>query len=151
MCIAQYNILFLYSSAIDPFKGGVESVTSELSSYFISKGSSCYYLSLYKNNSNNIMQFNLPNSVNFYNQENIAFVLKFVKDKNINILINQGGISKDCSQLSYVVKPYGIKIVSCIHNSLLDTVRNFDILYYNKFKKYKLEKLLFLTKIKVVE
>ena len=151
MCNKQYNILFLYSSVIDPLKGGVESVTSELSNYFLSKGCYCYYLSLHENNSNNKIQFTLPNSTCFYNKENIEFILNFVNDRKVDILINQGGISEDCSQLAYVVKPYGIKIVSCIHNSLLDTVRNFDMLYYNQFKKYNLHKFIYLTKNRYIK
>lgn len=153
MCVNQYNILFLYSNVIDPLKGGVQSVTYELSQYFTSNGCCCYYLGLNKTDKdiNTNVQFYLPNSSKFNNNENREYLLSFIKDKKINILINQGGISCDCSNLAYIVKPYGVKIISCIHNSLLDIIRNFDILYYNKLKRYKIHKLLSITKYSFVK
>lgn len=151
MNMNKFNILFLYSGVIDPLRGGIESVTNELAEYFTTKGCSCYYLSLNKNISSNKRQYYLPNSTCFYNVENKEYLINFIKQKQINILINQGGFDKDCSQLAYLVKAYGVKLISCIHNSLLDRIRNFDVSYYNKFKKKKLHFLLKYTRYKFVK
>ena len=65
MCVDQFNILYLYSSVINPLKGGVQSVTYELSNYFVSKNCCCYYLSKDKIDGDNKMQFCLPDSSRF--------------------------------------------------------------------------------------
>ena len=140
------NILFLYSGIIEPLRGGIESVTCELADYFTDKGCLCYYLSLNKDKNNDIRQHYLPNSSNFFNEENKTFLIDFIKDKNINILINQGGFDIDCCQLAYEVKNYGVKLISCIHNSLLDRIRHFDVSYYSTFKKRKIQFLLNFTR-----
>lgn len=142
----KFNILFLYSGIIEPLRGGIESVTYELAEYFTDKRCLCYYLSLNKDRNNDIKQHYLPNSSNFFNDENITFLIDFIKDKNINILINQGGFDIDCCQLAYEVKNYGVKLISCIHNSLLDRIRHFDVSYYSTLKKKKMQFLLKYTR-----
>ena len=116
----KFNILFLYSNVVDPVKGGIQSVTCELANYFISKGCSCYYLSLNDTRTNDIKQFYLPNSTSFYNKENKTFLIDFIHNRNIDILINQGGFDKECCRLAFIVKEYGIKLISCIHHPLID-------------------------------
>lgn len=147
----KFNILFLYASAIDPLKGGIESVTYELSNYLSSIGCSCYYLSLNRSESNDSKQFFLPNDSFFLNEENKMFLIDFIKDKKIDILINQGGFDKEGCQFSYIVKDYGVKLISCLHNSLLDRIRYFDISYYNTFKKRKIQFLLKYTRNRFVK
>ena len=142
----KINILFLYSGVIDPLRGGIESVTCELADYFTNKGCLCYYLSLNEDKNNDLKQYYLPNSSKFYNDENKAFLIDFIKDKNITILINQGGFDIDCCLLAYEVKSHGVKLISCIHNSLLDRIRHFDVSYYSTFRKRKLQFLLKLTR-----
>lgn len=140
------NILFLYSNIIDPLRGGIQSVTYELADYFTLKGCTCYYLSLNNEKNNDNKQYYLPNSLTFFNEENKTFLIRFVKEKYINILINQGGFDKECCQLAYIAKEYGVKLISCIHNSLLDRIRNFDVSYYNQFKRRNLHFLLKYTR-----
>ena len=143
----KYNILFLYAGVINPLRGGVESVTYELSNYFTSKGHTCYYLSKKRvNDIGDNKQFYLPNESNFLNAENKAYLINFIKEKKINILINQQGFDKDCCKFAYTVKDHGVKLISCIHHPLIDKVRNFEVLFYNRFKKYKLQSLLKITK-----
>ena len=87
----KYNILFLYAGVINPLRGGVESVTYELSNYFTSKGHTCYYLSRKRvNDIGENKQYFLPNKSKFLNEENKAYLTKFIKEKKIDILINQG-------------------------------------------------------------
>ena len=142
----RYNILFLYSNIIDPIRGGIESVTYELAKYFSSKGYLCYYLTLNNTSNNDDKQFYLPDSSLFLNEKNKEFLIDFIKEKNINILINQGGFDKECCQLAYIAKEYGVKLISCIHNSLLDRIRNFEVSYYNQFKRRNLHFLLKYTR-----
>ena len=143
MRYTKFNILFLYSGVIEPLKGGIESVTYELSNYLRSNGCVCYCLSLNKSNYiDNDKQLFLPNSSCFVNEENKLFLINFVRNKQIDVLINQGGFDKDCSLLASEVIKYDVKLVSCIHNSLLDRIRHFDVTYYNILKKKKIQFLL---------
>ena len=143
----KYNILFLYDGVINPLRGGVESVTYELSNYFTSKGHKCYYLSKKKvNDIGDSKQYFLPSESNFLNADNKAYLINFIKEKKIAILINQQGFDKDCCKFAYLVKDYGVKLISCIHNPLIDKVRNFEVVFYNRFKKYNLQFLLKITK-----
>ena len=148
----KYNILFLYAGVINPLRGGVESVTYELSNYFTSKGHTCYYLSRKRvNDFGENKQYFLPNKSKFLNEENKTYLTKFIKEKKIDILINQGGFDKDCCQFAYLVKDYGVKLISCIHNPLIDKVRNFEFAFYNRFKKYNLHKLLVISRNRFVK
>lgn len=142
MKMTEFNILFLYSGVIDPLRGGIESVTSELSDYFTKNGCLCYYLSLHHDKNDDIKQYYLPNTSCFLNDENKIYLINFIKENKINIVINQGGFDKDCCLLAYEVKKHGVKLVSCLHQSLLDRIRNFDVTYYNIFEKKKLQFLL---------
>ena len=147
----RFNILFLYYNVINPLKGGIQSVTYELSNYFSSVGCSCYYLSLKRSESNDNKQYFLPNDSFFLNEENKFFLINFIKEKKIDILINQGGFDKEGCQFSYIVKDYGVKLISCLHNSLLDRIRYFDISYYCTFKRRKIQFLLKYTRNKFVK
>lgn len=147
MNVIKYNILFLYAGVINPLRGGIESVTHELSNYFTSKGHKCYYLSKKRvNDIGDNKQYFLPNESKFLNEENKAYLIKFIKEKKIDILINQGGFDKDCCQFAYIAKDYGVKLISCIHHPLVDKVKNFEVVFYNRFKKYRLQTLLGITK-----
>lgn len=147
----RFTILFLYYNVINPLKGGIQTVTYELSNYLSSKGCSCYYLSLKKSDSNDCKQYFLPNDSSFLNEENKMYLINFIKEKKIDILINQGGFDKEGCQFSYIVKDYGVKLVSCIHNPLIDKVRNFESYFYNKFKKYKLQATLKITRYSCIK
>mgnify|MGYP003291691583 CR=1 FL=1 len=134
----KLNILFLYSNVINPIKGGIQNVTYELSGYFTSKGNSCYYISLNNLKIDDKKQYYLPNASSFLNNENKNFLINFIKEKNIDIVINQGGFDKDCCKFAYIAKQHGVKLISCLHNSLLERIRNFETVHYNSFKKYNL-------------
>ena len=66
-------------------------------------------------------------------------------------MINQGGFDKEGCQFSYIVKNYGVKLISCLHNSLLDRIRYYDISYYSTYKRKKIQFLLKYTRNKFVK
>lgn len=147
----RYNILFIYSNIINPIRGGIESVTYELAKYFSSKGYLCYYLSLNNTTNNDNKQFYFPDSSHFFSERNKDFLINFIKENNINILINQGGFDKECCLLAYEVKKYGVKLISCIHNSLLDRIRNFEVSYYSQFKERNMHYFLKCTRYSFIK
>tara|TARA_B110000879_G_C11113035_1_gene488268 strand:+ start:299 stop:1489 length:1191 start_codon:yes stop_codon:yes gene_type:complete len=142
------NILFLYYSEIIPENGGVQRVTSVLTDYFEKKNNVVYYLSCKRNHQDlesNNRQFFLPNQDDIYNLNNIQFYIQFIKDKNIDIVINQaahgGGLVTFCN---FAKAHKNIKIISVIHNSLLGNVLNFTSSHAKQIDRLKLPFLNFL-------
>ena len=143
------NVLFIYSDIIDPLKGGVERVTCVLRDFFRRNDINVYFLSLSgKVNDINasIEQYCLPKPDDLYSSENIDFYLSFLESKNIDTVINQGGLSPRTSGFSYYCKRNSkVSLISVIHSSLLASIRNYSISYYEKYKKYHLTPFLTLT------
>ena len=145
------NVMFLHEMGINPIAGGISRMTSVLSAGLKSKDVNTFYLSMikvdgveYDNN-----QFFFPDSELPTANENSNYLIQFVKDKNIDILINQAAISSIYRDLSFVVKHRGVKIISVIHNSLLTPIINFSALKENRIIDLGLSFLLPLTKNKL--
>jgi glycosyltransferase involved in cell wall biosynthesis len=142
------NILFLYQLTIDPQRGGVERVTYTLASWLETKGYKIYFLGLKKSRvslSVDSRQYYLPESRKFCTTGNIYYFLTFLKEKNIDIVINQGGIDPQSSELSYYCHQVNVKLISVIHNSLLASIKNFSSVHSDQFKKYGIMFLLPIT------
>ncbi len=141
------NILFLYSGEILPERGGVQRVTSVLADEFARRGNGVFYLSLPAKTSGNAFserQFFLPEN-DFAAEKNRTFFLDFLKDKKIDVVINQGGNGKDCSRLAYAAKENGDPVVSVCHCGLVDSARNFRAIHEAAWKRRHLDWLLPLT------
>jgi len=120
------NILFVYTSQIIANSGGVQKVTSVLSSFFSSKNNKCYYLSLEKTSiSHQKNHYFLPNEeVN--SDLNKDYIKNIVIKNEINIIINQAALGGMMSELCYSAKEISnVKILSVIHNSLLGNSDSF--------------------------
>lgn len=118
------NILF---TAINPFYppfGGLQKVTDTLCRELIALKNNVYYLNLtwcreecksylYPANSVTI----LPES-DIYSEENITFYNKFIKDKGIDVVINQNGLYEGAS-LFCKVYDKKVKLISVVHNNPL--------------------------------
>lgn len=140
--------MFLHEMGINPIAGGISRMTSVLSSGLKSKGFNVFYLSMIKLDSvdydNN--QFFFPDSDLPTGNENTNYLIQFVREKNIDILINQATTSSIYRDLSFVVKHRGVKIISVIHNSLLTPIINFAALKENRIIDLGLSFLLPLIK-----
>lgn len=148
------NILFLYGSVISPTKGGVQRVTNVLADYFESNNNIVYFLGLNKSEGDNYhddRQFLLPEPPKFYTKRNIHFFQDFIRAHNIDVVINQGGLGKDCSRLANFSNEFGAKEISVLHNSPLASIIHFSSSKADKFKKMQLGFLLPLTDIKWVK
>lgn len=133
------NILFLYPS-INPNKGGIERVTYVLSNYLKSQGYNCFYLGLKQKIDKPEKEMTyLPDRSNEFTDENIQFFLKFLKDNHINVVINQGGMyGSKSSLLSFEGRKVGVKVINCIHNSLLDPYRHLECTYSSRISHLRL-------------
>lgn len=114
------NILFFYVTTINPISGGIQRVTDILGRYFIGEGFNVSYLSARKKGEDMIFnQYYLPNSCQVNVEENRLYYLNFLKENNIDIVINQSAINpKICSHIIRWTTECGIKIISVFHNSL---------------------------------
>lgn len=114
------NVLFLYTSELDPLKGGIERVTDVISRYLRTIGYTVYWI--YWGNSNE-KGWVFP-SKEIYTIENINYLSKIVKEYKIEIVVNQAGFSKDTFRLVYSVKDsVPFKLITCLHNSLWGSVK----------------------------
>ena len=146
------NILFLYSTAINPQVGGVERVTSTLAKYFQSQDYKVFFLGLTRLYSiGDERQFFLPDSSSFISKVNVSFFRSFLIEESINIVINQGGKTPEITKLASYCKLEGAKLISVVHNSLLATIENFSAANKSKFEKVGLNCLLHLTDKKVIK
>lgn len=147
------NILFLYSSTINPQVGGVERVTFVLANYFESKGYKVSFLGLIEStySTKDKRQFFLPDSSTFISESNIVFFRSFLEEKSIDIVINQGGTIPEISKFASYSKIKGVKLISVVHNSLLATIENFSSVNKNKFEKIGISWLLPYTDTTIVK
>lgn len=123
------NILFIYTSEIIPENGGVQRVTFVLKNYFEKQNIKVFCLSLNKDlkqKNHDVDQYFLPHETDLYHEENISFFINFIKQQQIDIVINQaalgGTLSKFCA---FAKRVPNVKVISVIHNSLLGNVVNF--------------------------
>ena len=141
------NILFLYSGEILPERGGVQRVTSVLADEFARRGNGVFYLSLPAKASGvafSERQFFLPEN-DFGSEKNKTFFLDFLKDKKIDVVINQGGNGNKCSGLAYAAKDVGVPVVSVCHCGLIDSAKNYRAIHETAWKRRGLGWLLPLT------
>lgn len=143
------NILYIYSSNITPTHGGVQRVTKVLCDYFRVQGHNCYYLSSQLTDDSIENQFVLPNP-EVLNEQNICYIQSLLKEKTIDVVVNQDGLYKVLTKLVHI-SCYGyVKIFTVAHNSLLAPVASFTIVRYSLFKKLHLAWLLPLFRTSVV-
>lgn len=145
------NILFLYGSAIEPTKGGVQRVTSVLGTYFKTCGFNVFNLSLKKASSFFPNQFYLPDDDNFLTEKNRRYFSDFLRENKINIVINQGGHEPECSKLSYSGKEFNGKVISVIHNSPLASIKNYSSSKFGQYKRLHIGFLLPIADLKFVK
>lgn len=86
------TICFQTNGGVNHDNGGLDRVTELLADYFEGKGNTVYYLSFTRReNTTNGRQYYLPNAEILHSQENIDYYNKFLKEKEVDVLINQEG------------------------------------------------------------
>lgn len=134
------TILFIYSSPINPTKGGVQKITYNLANSFRKNGYNVLFLSSEKQDSDELnqeFQRFLPNLNDIESYDNQNYFLELIISQNIKFVINQSGIDKKITNLCLLVKKKSKSIfITVCHNSLLGTIKNlnFDYEILRKFK-----------------
>ena len=139
------NILYLYSSSINPTRGGIQRVTYVLSEFFRKNGHKVLYLGLEKGESP--FQYTFPDPQKACSKQNLKFLKEFIQSESIDITVFQEGVSPLHTAWLATVRQTDSKLVSCIHNSLLGGVVNMELSSINRLKKYHLQSLVHLLKI----
>jgi glycosyltransferase involved in cell wall biosynthesis len=117
------NVLFVLGDTFNPIKGGVGRVTDSLCKGLQKKGYNVFFLHLRKEDkpcTYATQVYYFPNE-DINSDQNIAFYRTFLKEKNIQIIINQAGEWFD-SQLFLNVEDSNIKKISCYHSRPLKNI-----------------------------
>lgn len=104
------TICFQTRGGVNHNYGGLDRVTELLADYFEKNGFTVYYLSQIKRQGTHATrQVYLPNENNLLSDENIVFYNAFLKEKKIDVLINQEGnvninlpLNKENKDLIYI-------------------------------------------------
>lgn len=145
-----YRVAYLLTQP-NPQKGGAEKVSYMLADYFEKNGLSVYFISLHRDdNFNHNKLFFLPIEKTFYNENNISFLKKIIKDERINFLIVTHPESPDMISLALTHLDAEIKIILHYHNSpfgihyKIHAIEKYQLffpklgifigLFYNKYK-----------------
>lgn len=122
----KHNILFVTLTNFDPHKGGVGRVTDTITKYFLNKGYRVHYMFLQPieaSYSGLIGICTLP-SPDLNDQATIKYYCDYVKEHNIDIVVNQYALYSDND---FLQNAKDVKIISVIHNSPFCA---YDHMYY---------------------
>lgn len=137
------NILFFYNSSLDPLTGGIGRVSTVLAKYFDSAKNNTFFLSrICTTEQNNKRQEYLIDQEKYFTEKNCEFLESYLLENEIDIIINQCGMSNVASEFIFQAAKFDIPIISVIHNTLIGSIKNFSSAYYDRFSKYNLQFLL---------
>lgn len=119
----MYRILIISEREVNPIIGGIERVSYTLTEQWKQLGCSVSWLSRSSshwfdvNESLFSIQYFLPNSVDALSEENFRYVESIIREKNVNILINQAANVQDLVMLCEGIKQSfpNLKLISSIH------------------------------------
>lgn len=113
------NIIFYHSKSIDPYGGGIMRVTQVLHDFFANEHNVYYLIAKKTINDDDPTHYYLPDTNNALSAENREFVNKLIYEQNIDVFINQDGISPISGYIiTLIQKNDRLKIYTVIHNSL---------------------------------
>ena len=111
------KILFFNIGPANPLLGGVQSVTHYLAHYFNSLGHEVYILSVYRTSDYlDDIQIYLPDQKRNDSDANKQFLMDFIREMRIEIVINQTCLNPELSVFLPVIKKTGAQLVSVFHN-----------------------------------
>lgn len=113
------NILFYKNETIQLERGGIDRVTDVLGRAFEKRHNVYYLMAVCEDESQNRDNFYyLPNSEDLLADENILFARQLFYKFNINIIINQEGITPASSMFILRAKTDEVKLFTVVHNTL---------------------------------
>ena len=115
------KVVFFHMNGIMPERGGISRITANLTSLFRSKGIEVWFIGARKTQEymyDNAQIF-LPSPI-FNSEQNYTYFSEFIKNHNIDTVINQGALSIESHRfMSEIKNRVNFVLISCIHNSIL--------------------------------
>ena len=113
-------ILFVYRTAFHPLRGGVERVTESLAKALLEKGYKVLFLHSKRDTEIADYAYAAPTyyfpTKSYFSKENIEFYHRFLKEKKIDIVINQSGYYRASNLYLNTGNP-AIKTITVIHSA----------------------------------
>ena len=111
------KILFFNTGSANPLLGGVQSVTHCLAHYFNSVGHEVYIISINRTSDYlDDIQIYLPDQKRNDSDANKQFLMNFIKEKHIEIVLNQTCLNPKLSVFLPVIKKTGVQLISVFHS-----------------------------------
>ena len=121
------KVVFFHMNGIMPERGGISRITANLTSLFRSKGIEVWFIGARKTQEymyDNAQIF-LPSPI-FNSEQNYTYFSEFIKNHNIDTVINQGALSIESHRfMSEIKNRVNFVLISCIHNSILTPIKNY--------------------------
>lgn len=105
---------------INPQKGGVKRVSYILNKAFRKDHNVYCVMPLKTEEMNEDNYFYFPDNC-IYSEKNVKYLRDFIKEKKIDIILNQNGISPEASFFLLKYAPKDVKIITVPHSSLIST------------------------------
>lgn len=120
------NILIYFGPQLNPQRGGTERVACMIADYLLSIGHNVSYMAstLVEDNLSRKSVF-LPDGNDAPTAANIAFVKKYIEKNQIDMILNEGASSEAIYIFSHEHIASTVKIISHLHFSVLDDIKNF--------------------------
>ena len=134
------NILFYYSRALFPHDGGIATISLSLIEGLEGQGHVVTALGKQDLGKGKFLQrqYFLP-SIDVLSTDNVDYICNILKEQSIDVVINQQPIDDVAEELwTRVKKQTGIRIISCMHNPVTLSAKNFILKDENRIKKKKL-------------
>ena len=120
------NILIYFGPQINPQRGGTERVACMIADYLLSAGHDvCYMASTPVEDKLSRKSVFLPDGKDAPTATNIAFVINYIKENKIDMILNEGASNEAVYIFSHEHIPATVKIISHLHFSVLDDIKNF--------------------------
>lgn len=100
------NIVFFHSNGIVPTLGGISRITAILGALFVDKGNNVWYIGAqdkHKGQKYCSWQSFLPSS-KLFADENIRYIVNFIKEHQVDVIINQCALDHHSAQFLALCK-----------------------------------------------
>ncbi len=120
------NILIYFGPQLNPQRGGTERAACMIADYLSSVGHNVNYMaSIPVEDKLSRKSVFLPDGNDASTAANIAFVINYIKKNKIDMILNEGASTEAIYIFSHEHIPATVKIISHLHFSVLDDIKNF--------------------------
>jgi len=120
------NILIYFGPQLNPQRGGTERVACLIADYLLSMGHNVKYMaSIPIEDKLSRTSVFLPDGMDAPTSANIVFVKNYIQENKIELVLNEGASTEAVYIFSHAHIPGSVTIISHLHFSVLDDIKNF--------------------------